>query len=83
MLTAGDPVMIFSGEEKLLYIHADRKMSDTIGITILNSRTEVVMRMQLISGSHRIDLSSLQEEAYAVKLEAGSNVWLQKIDIHH
>lgn len=76
------PVMVFSEKAKLLYIHTHRKLGDMIDITILNNRAETVTRMKLISGSHSIDLSSLREKEYSIKLVAGNNVWLQKILIN-
>ena len=83
MLASGDLVMAYSGTEKTLHINTDKEMSATIDITILNSKTEIVARMKLISGLHCIDLSSLEEREYAIRLVAGNNVWLQKIEIKH
>ena len=79
MTDTDKPVMVFSEEGKQLCIHVGKRLSDVIDITILNKRSETVARMKLISGSHRIDLSSLIEKEYAVRLVAGSNVWVQKI----
>ena len=73
------PVIVFSERRKQLYIRVGKRLSDMIDITILNKKSETVARMKLISGSHSIDLSSLMEKEYAVKLVAGSNVWVQKI----
>lgn len=81
MATTDKPVMIFSDKGKSLYIRTHKELSDMIDITILNSRAETVTRMKLISGTHSIDLSSLQEKEYSVKLVAGNNVWLQKIKL--
>ena len=79
MVSTEKPVMTYNIKKKLLYICADKKISTMIDIIILNDKTETVMKMKIISGSHRIDLSSLNEKEYAVKLVAGNNVWVQKI----
>lgn len=75
--------MVFSEKGKLLYVHTHKKLSEMIDITILNEKAEPVIKMKLINGSHSIDLSSLTEKEYSVKLVAGNNVWLQKIIMSH
>jgi hypothetical protein len=81
MIAGDDPVMVFSEKEKSLYISIHKRLSGMIDLTILNGLAEPMIRMKLISGSHRIDLTSLQHKEFLVKLVAGDNVWLQKITI--
>lgn len=83
MVAGNEPVMIFSEKENSLYISIHRKLSKMIDVTILSGMAEPMIRMKLISGSHRIDLTSLQHRDYMIKLVAGKNVWLQKITIKH
>lgn len=82
MNAASEPVMSFSEKNRCLDIHSGKLLSDMIDITVLNSRAEAVIRMKLICGSHRIDLSSLKEKEYLIRLVAGDNVWVQKISFH-
>jgi hypothetical protein len=81
MIAGDEPVMVFSATEKSLYISIHKKLGRMIDLVILNGMAEPMIRMKLISGSHRIDLTSLQHTEYIVKLVAGDNVWLQKITI--
>jgi hypothetical protein len=83
MIVGDKPVMVFSEKEKSLYITIHKKPGRMIDLVILNGMAEPVIKMKLISGSHRIDLASLQQEEYMIKLVAGDNVWLQKITIKH
>jgi hypothetical protein len=81
MIAGDEPVMIFSEKEKSLYISIHKRQIGMIELTILNGMAEPMIKMKLISGSHRIDLASLQHKEYMIKLVAGDNVWLQKITI--
>lgn len=81
MIAGSEPVMVFSEKENSLYITIHKQLSGMIDLTIMNIMAEPMIRMKLISGSHRIDLTSLQHTEYMVKLVAGDNVWLQKITI--
>lgn len=83
MITGDEAVMVFSEKDKSLYITIHKKVGRTVDLTILNRMAEPVIQMKLITGSHRIGLTSLQHQEYMVKLVAGDNVWLQKITIKY
>lgn len=83
MITGDEAVMFFSEKEKSLFITIHKRLGRMVDLTILNTMAEPVIKMKLITGSHRIGLTSLQHQEYMVKLVAGDNVWLQKITINY
>ena len=56
---------------------------DQITITLINQLGETVSKMQFVSNPQQIDLSMLPDGEYAVRLQCGENVRVQKIAIAH
>ncbi|MEP6674293.1 MAG: T9SS type A sorting domain-containing protein [Ferruginibacter sp.] len=54
-----------------------------INLTIINQLGETVSRMHFYKGEQQFDLSSLPDGEYAVRLQFGDNVRVQKINIDH
>lgn len=72
----------FKEETCILFLKTEPS-EKKVHITIINQLGQTVERMQLIAGKHRIDLSALPEGQYSVRLQAGENVVVKKINIQH
>ena len=72
----------FLEESKLLLVHSSQRKSP-IKIAIINQPGETIERMQLINGTHRIDLSALPNGEYSIRFQCGENVIVKKININH